>query len=246
VSIGETLIVARERAGLTVADVAEATRLRQTLVRAIEHDEYALCGGDFYARGHIRNIARVVGTDPDPLVAEFDQVVAEPQQRAPRRFATVRLRERHGPNWSAAMAVVLVLVVVYGVAQVVLRSSGGGAKGPVADPTGGTATTAPADPSPSPSASGTVAQAGSGRVTVQVQASGRSWLQASTAGGDRLFRGVVETGQVKTFTAGRSVRLVVGNAGAVSITVNGTAVGAPGQAGEVARVAYGPSDPVAG
>jgi cytoskeletal protein RodZ len=72
VSIGGTLALARQRAGLTVADVSAQTRIKQALIRAIEQDDYGACGGDFYARGHIRAIARVVGTDPVPLISEYD------------------------------------------------------------------------------------------------------------------------------------------------------------------------------
>ena len=58
VSVGETLAVARQRAGLSVAQVSERTRIRETIIRGIEDDDYSACGGDFYARGHIRAIAR--------------------------------------------------------------------------------------------------------------------------------------------------------------------------------------------
>lgn len=71
-SIGEDLAQARHRAGLTVREVSQQTCIRETLIRAIEHDDYCGCGGDFYARGHIRAIARVVGADPVPLIAEYD------------------------------------------------------------------------------------------------------------------------------------------------------------------------------
>jgi transcriptional regulator with XRE-family HTH domain len=71
-SIGGTLAEARHEAGLTVADVSARTRIRQALIRDIEHDEFASCGGDFYARGHIRAIAGVVGADPRPLISEYD------------------------------------------------------------------------------------------------------------------------------------------------------------------------------
>jgi cytoskeletal protein RodZ len=72
VSIGGTLAEARQAAGLTVADVSARTRIRGGLIRAIEHDDFGPCGGDFYARGHIRAIARVVGVDSQPLIAEYD------------------------------------------------------------------------------------------------------------------------------------------------------------------------------
>lgn len=72
VSIGETLAEARRRAGLTIAEVSTRTRIRQTLIRDIEHDEFDGCGGDFYARGHIRAIAAAVGADPEALIGEYD------------------------------------------------------------------------------------------------------------------------------------------------------------------------------
>ena len=71
-SIGEDLAQARGHAGLTVAQVSQRTRIRQTIIRGIESDDYSVCGGDFYARGHIRSIAKVVGADPEPLIHEYD------------------------------------------------------------------------------------------------------------------------------------------------------------------------------
>ena len=59
-SIGEALAEARGQAGLTVAEVSQRTRIRETIIRGIEHDDYSACGGDFYARGNIRSIANVV------------------------------------------------------------------------------------------------------------------------------------------------------------------------------------------
>ena len=59
-SIGATLAKARLDAGLTVTQVSERTRIRETIIRGIEQDDYSACGGDFYARGHVRSIARVL------------------------------------------------------------------------------------------------------------------------------------------------------------------------------------------
>jgi Helix-turn-helix domain len=72
VSIGGTLAEARHQAGLTVADVSAHTRIREGLIRAIEQDEFDSCGGDFYARGHIRAIAGFVGADSGALISEYD------------------------------------------------------------------------------------------------------------------------------------------------------------------------------
>lgn len=250
-SIGQTLAEAREKAGLSVDEVAAATRIRRTLVLGIEHDDFSACGGDFYARGHIRTIAQRVGVDPAPLLAQFD---ADRPEAAPPRATdvfeseTAARPERRGPNWSAAMAVALVLIIVYGVAQVF---SGGertgtdalpGETGPSATATGSAAPTTSPAPSPDNSA---VAQAPRDKVTVQVRARGTSWVQATTASGEELFQGLLED-QTRTFTDRQRVKLIIGNAGAVTLTVNGTPIGAPGEDGQVARVQFTPQDPAAG
>ena len=72
VSIGEVLAAARGQAGLTVTQVSQRTRIRETIIRGIEDDDFSACGGDFYARGHIRAIARAAGVDGEPLVRQYD------------------------------------------------------------------------------------------------------------------------------------------------------------------------------
>ena len=71
-SIGEALAEARHRAGLSVAQVSQRTRIREAIICDIETDDYSGCGGDFYVRGHIRGIAKVTGADPGPLIGEYD------------------------------------------------------------------------------------------------------------------------------------------------------------------------------
>lgn len=95
-SIGGALAAARSEANLTVDQVSERTRIRRTIIRAIEQDDYSPCGGDYYVRGHIRAIARVVGTDPVPLIEEYDAAHGvvhaphlEPGECEPPRIVTL-------------------------------------------------------------------------------------------------------------------------------------------------------------
>jgi len=88
VPIGETLAHARRQAGLTVAQVSKRTRIRETIIRNIEQGDFAGCGGDFYARGHIRAIAKAVGADSGPLIEEYDA-----RYREPGPMGTVSLEE---------------------------------------------------------------------------------------------------------------------------------------------------------
>lgn len=71
-SIGRALREARITAGLTVDDVSTATRVRIAIIHAIEADDFTPCGGDVYARGHIRTLARAVHLDPAPLIERYD------------------------------------------------------------------------------------------------------------------------------------------------------------------------------
>jgi hypothetical protein len=116
--IGAALAEARGRAGLTVAEVSQRTRIRETVIARIEDDDYSACGGDFYARGNIRGIAAAVGADPEPLIREYDEV-----HRAPGVLSAVSLDElltpaqtpgrRHRLNWTAVLG--LALAVALGV-----------------------------------------------------------------------------------------------------------------------------------
>lgn len=68
--VGRRLALARQHAGLSIEEVVAATRIRPGMLREIETGEFVHCGGDVYARGHVRAIAKVVGIDPEPLLAE--------------------------------------------------------------------------------------------------------------------------------------------------------------------------------
>jgi len=154
VSIGGTLAGARHRAGLTVADVSARTRIRPGLIRAIEQDAFDACGGDFYARGHIRAIAEAVGADPGGLIGEYDAAhpsgrpvtLEELLERPPRRP-----RGRSWHRWLAPVMYVLCLGVVTFVA---IRLTSGTGGSPSAVASSGRAATRAAGPSggPRPSA----------------------------------------------------------------------------------------------
>ena len=150
-SIGATLAAARRRAGLTVGEVSHRTRVTEPIIRGIEQDDYAACGGDFYARGHIRAIARAVGEDPSPLIDEFDSTWRSATEiTAAEAFQPglpLRTRERRRVRWTALLAV-LVLAVLgfagYKFASGVGRARPAAATGPPPSPAGGHASPPPA------------------------------------------------------------------------------------------------------
>lgn len=71
-SVGERLKQAREAAGLSVGDLADQTKIRASIITAMEHDDFSYCGGVTYARGQIRSIAKALRTDAVPIIVEFE------------------------------------------------------------------------------------------------------------------------------------------------------------------------------
>jgi cytoskeletal protein RodZ len=123
VSIGATLAAARRHAGLSVAEVSRRTRVRENIIEGIEHDDYRACGGDFYARGHIRAIAGAVGTDPAPLIEEFDERFRSAKEitaaEAFRPMLPLRKRERRRIRGTTVLAVVVLAVLGFAIYQAV-------------------------------------------------------------------------------------------------------------------------------
>ena len=66
--VGARLAEARSEQGMSVEDLSSRTYIRPGVIRGIENDDFAACGGPFYARGHIRTLARTLGID-DALAA---------------------------------------------------------------------------------------------------------------------------------------------------------------------------------
>lgn len=69
--VGERIAAARISRGLTIEDVADATKLRGLIIAAIEDGDYSISGGEAYLIGHLRMIAEVVGLDGDDLIDEY-------------------------------------------------------------------------------------------------------------------------------------------------------------------------------
>ncbi|MCC5035863.1 DUF4115 domain-containing protein [Streptomyces sp. WAC 00631] len=252
-SVGRALQQARIDAGLTVDQVSTVTRVRNPIIHAIEQDDFSRCGGDVYARGHIRALARAVGVDAAVLVEQYDAEHGGRPQPTPAAplFEAERIRpEPARPNWTAAMVAAIVAVV--GFVGFTLFSgddenggtpvAGNTPESSPAKPGGGK----PADPKPEPTDSA-IAAAPADKVTVKLTAAeGSSWILAKNHNGKVLHQGVIKEGASKTFTDKERIDLILGNAGAVQLYVNGKEVKDEFAPGEVQRLTYTKGDPQAG
>jgi len=76
-SVGLTLEQARAAAGLSLEDLSHLSKLRASVLRAMEAGDFSHCGGLVYARGQLRALAPVLNLDPEALVDEFELEVQE-------------------------------------------------------------------------------------------------------------------------------------------------------------------------
>lgn len=233
--IGPELAAARTRLGLTVDQLADRTRIRPHVIEAVEVDDFEPCGGDFYARGHLRTLARVLGIDVAPLLASYDERYAHAPIN-PRRVFEAELATgangsirstRGGPNWSVLVAVVMALVLCWSIARLVMDTPPE-LRGdtPVLNGSGG------------PEGAGNAPVAKPVAVVITAP-SGGAQVVVRDASGAIVFKGALAVGQTRELKASPPVR-VGSTDGAVTVSLAGgeaRAVGEPGVEGQGTFVA---------
>ena len=223
-SIGDALAAARREAGLTITQVSQRTCIRETIVRGIERGDYSACGGDFYARGHIRSIARAVGQDPDALVREYDATQAAPQPITAadvfQPFTPVKLKERRRANWSILL--LAGLVAVLGIAGFKLLGSHNNSPAKTA---GSTSVDKPHKQQPQHTAAPvTHTTPKHVRVVVVAKAGATTWAELTTSTGRVVYNGDIGPAPYppkKVWTEKHTVTLSLGNPAGAAVWLNG-------------------------
>ncbi|MFP5410948.1 MAG: helix-turn-helix domain-containing protein [Gammaproteobacteria bacterium] len=77
-TIGQVLREARETQGMSVEAAAARLRLMQRQIEAIEADDFEGLGRPVFARGFVRNYAKLLGVEPDPLLERMEGPQTEP------------------------------------------------------------------------------------------------------------------------------------------------------------------------
>ena len=222
-SIGDTLAEARRQAGLTTTQVSQQTRIRESIVRAIEQGDFSPCGGDFYARGHIRSIAEVVGIDPVPLIREYDEEHGPPGgMRASQIFepaTPIKIREPRNLHLGRVLAVALLAVVGFGAYHfITTRNSHPAAT--AAATVRPVVTTTP-KPTATPTTTPTAPAIPKGEAVIKLTAKSDCWVGFNSPTGQSLSQVVVRAGQTMTWTEKNLVSMVIGNPPGAQLTVNG-------------------------
>ena len=115
--LGDVLREAREAQNLSVADVARQLKLSVNQVEALESGEFARLPGVVFVRGFVRNYARLLNLDVNPLLDEVARRLPreEPRPAAPpsQNIPFPTAAPSRWPLFGLALAVIVLALVVY-------------------------------------------------------------------------------------------------------------------------------------
>src|SRR5689334_1373687 len=85
-SPGEAIRIARERAKLSVDELAARTRLSRAVLEALERDAFEQLLEPVYVRGYYRKVAKALDLAEQPLIAAYQSMYTPPPTIAPARL----------------------------------------------------------------------------------------------------------------------------------------------------------------
>jgi cytoskeleton protein RodZ len=224
-TLGEFLQKAREDAGFSVEELAHLVNLRPGLITSMESNDFLPCGGDTYARGHIRNISQIIGVDAQQLLAMYNAEHSVDSrsihaQLVDNNAAAIR-SENKKLSWKVLVGASLSVAVLIGVAQFAISAID-------SEPVATSVITEEVEPSQTPTPSSTpsvVPNASSAPLTEGLTLSiaatrGNSNIDVVIAGVS-VYKGPLFQGESKSFVGETSISIYLGNAGDLDLTLNG-------------------------
>jgi cytoskeletal protein RodZ len=239
-SLGAFIAKSRTDARLSIEDLSTMTNIPASLLRDMENNNFKKCGGETYARGHLRNMAAKLEIDERAFLDLFEIEVAAPEKPIrdllSENNVTMPYQEPKQISWKVLAAGSAAALVLFAGAQIFFSNIDSGNDPEIVATTSATPSNSASESAvPSAAASPEIV----GGVNVELVASrGTTWLFATNENGTQIFSGQIRKGDSKRFSEAKQVNLRVGNAGGVDISVNGKSVGSIGANGEVVNLTY--------
>ena len=255
-SLGQKLRDARLIRGFDIDQVSVLTKIPSNFLASIEADDrHALPGGFFY-KNWAKQYAEILSLDVAAIAAEVDNVIAGdappvlPGQQAPLCMRPPPMSVAgKGTGWRRSLiSVAALVVVVVGCSGLyALWHNRENLLGAAAEnaPTSERPATHDSAPAPAqtvksiapkvqvpPQEADRAADALTGDVQIELAATEQTWLSI-TPDGKQVFSGVLQPAEVRLIAAHEAATIRVGNAGGITIRLNGKAIGPIGQNGQV-------------
>lgn len=246
-AIGAKLRQERVGRALTLADIAENTRIAPRYLQAIENDDFSDLPGLVFTRNFVRQYAQALGLDPDPLLSELPkqdestvQLPSPPERRRSSYQQDRMMRSlMSSALWILAAGGAGTLLYMHNnragesASRQVDAASAPQSIAPLA-------VVAPKPPEPAPEAVAEKIPAAralekGAPVNVLLTAHAPAWIEV-TADGKTTFVGTLQTDETKNISAAEQVKVLTGNAGGLTISLNGKTLDSLGPAGQVRSV----------
>jgi cytoskeleton protein RodZ len=263
---GSRLRETRERSGITLRQIANATKISVAALEALERNDVSRLPGGIFSRAFVRSYAVEIGLDPEKTIKEFIAQFPRDESVTAGHAAVDQVEDRqaHESEQRVASTVLKLVLVSLPLAGVVLywAASGSrrdeppaaapaasdvrpdtrgafpapppGASGPVVDPTAMPAT----EPAPPPAAP---AIDPADELTVAVDAVRACWVQALNDGQPGIQR-MLSAGEREVMNVRRELVLTVGDASAITLTLNGQPARGLGSEGNVVTIRLSPDN----
>jgi cytoskeletal protein RodZ len=230
--IGEVLKKRREELGLDLREISQTLKIKYAYLKALEEDDLKGLPAEVYVKGYINEYAKTLNLDPEPLLDAYNKLILPRQDQTtqPRESNPV---ERKGIRFVYVLVPLVIIFTIIYLSQQFNR---------------GTQPTPPPVPQvetkqekqPAEIKSKTIPAPESSQQTLEVHAHDATWLQVITDG-TQSHEVLMKPGDSAQWVAKHSFSLKIGNAGGISILLNGKDIGKLGEKGQVVKINL-PSD----
>jgi cytoskeleton protein RodZ len=224
-NLGEVLSSARSSARISLDDLSAATSIRAGLLTQMEKNDFSHCGGDIYARGHLRNLAPKLGLDGNDLVALYNNEHSAESRGINEMLAENSVtrvpHEKKNLTWKVPAAFSLAIVLLLGLAQIIITNVN--SDSPIKSETTASAAASPvptATATDQPTTAAATSPTGTG-VTLSVTAARGNSLIDIVIDGQHVAKGSLFQGETKSFDATTSISVYFSNPADLDVTVNG-------------------------
>jgi cytoskeletal protein RodZ len=236
---GRKLREARERKGVSLRQIANATKISVSALEALERDEISRLPGGIFSRAFVRSYALEVGLDPEETIHEFIAQFPNDTVTAGHRAST-QIEDNEALESDRRVATTFLRLVGISVplagAVLYFSMDYGSAPAPeaVAHRIAVQSAPAPAPPSdvPRPAPDPVQASSEAASLMVSLSAATSCWVSA-IVDGKRVLERELRAGEIESFEVHREIVLTTGDAGALQLTLNGAVAKPLGRSGQV-------------
>ena len=232
-TLGSTIRGAREASRLSIEKLSESTSIRVGLLIEMEANDFLNCGGDTYARGHLRNIAAKVGIDPQVFIDLYNEEHSSKHRAIQDLLVENNVlqvpREEKKISWKLPAGISLAILLVIGVVQIVFSNQ---------------STDLPVPVPSSKASSSAISSEPVASASPSVRAEPLSLTIAATRGnsyidivvdGEHVSKGSMFQGEKKTFTGQTAISIYFSNPAGLDVILNGKALAPLGGQNEEVR-----------